>query len=186
MQRSLLRKAVIPFLLMFGTLILATLVSDALLHQFGLAWVGRWLGIPGTLLILASFLYSMRKRKNAKIRIVYGRFTRKDSAVGAIPIKPFTTELSRTSVSIGKLSRSRPNGLSEARILRRRRSGSESLRRRYGMRLKGAILAGLTSGIISERIPSRRSTRSSRISGILAGQKLPATKRTKSANCIPT
>lgn len=63
MQRSLLRKAVIPFLLMFGTLILATLVSDALLHQFGLAWVGRWLGIPGTLLILASFLYSMRKRK---------------------------------------------------------------------------------------------------------------------------
>lgn len=63
MQRSLLRKAVLPFLLMFGALILATLITDALLHQLDLAWIGRWLGIPGTLLILASFLYSMRKRK---------------------------------------------------------------------------------------------------------------------------
>ncbi len=63
MQRSLIRKEVIPFLLMFGSLILATFITDALLHQFELAWIGRWLGIPGTLLILASFLYSMRKRK---------------------------------------------------------------------------------------------------------------------------
>ncbi|MCW8905240.1 hypothetical protein [Sedimenticola sp.] len=63
MQRSLIRKEVIPFLLMFGSLILATLITDALLHQFDLAWIGRWLGIPGTLLILSSFLYSLRKRK---------------------------------------------------------------------------------------------------------------------------
>lgn len=63
MQRSLLRKEVVPFLLMFGTLILATIVSDALLHQFDLVWIGRYLGIPGTLLILLSFFYSMRKRK---------------------------------------------------------------------------------------------------------------------------
>ena len=63
MQRSLIRKEVIPFLLMFGSLILATLITDALLHQFELAWIGRWLGIPGTLLILSSFLYSLRKRK---------------------------------------------------------------------------------------------------------------------------
>ncbi len=34
-----------------------------MLHQFELAWIGRWLGIPGTLLILSSFLYSLRKRK---------------------------------------------------------------------------------------------------------------------------
>ena len=52
-----------PFLLMFGFLILATLITDAVLHQFELAWVGRWLGIPGTLLILSSFFYSLRKRK---------------------------------------------------------------------------------------------------------------------------
>jgi hypothetical protein len=63
MERSLISKEVIPFLLMFGTLILATIVSDALLHYFDLVWIGRYLGIPGTLLILASFLYSMRKRK---------------------------------------------------------------------------------------------------------------------------
>jgi hypothetical protein len=63
MDNSLIRKEVLPFVLMFGSLIAATLVSDALLHQLDLVWIGRWLGIPGTLLILASFLYSMRKRK---------------------------------------------------------------------------------------------------------------------------
>ena len=63
MERSLIRKEVLPFLLMFGSLLLATIVVDALLHRFDLVWIGRWLGIPGTILILASFLYSMRKRK---------------------------------------------------------------------------------------------------------------------------
>jgi len=48
---------------MFGSLIVVTIITDALLHQFGLVWIGRWLGIPGTILILTSFLYSMRKRK---------------------------------------------------------------------------------------------------------------------------
>jgi len=63
MERSLIRKEVLPFLAMFGSLILATAVTDALLHQFELVWIGRWLGIPGTILILLSFFYSMRKRK---------------------------------------------------------------------------------------------------------------------------
>ena len=63
MERSLISKEVIPFLLIFGTLILATIVSDALLHHFDLVWIGRYLGIPGTLLILLSLFYSMRKRK---------------------------------------------------------------------------------------------------------------------------
>ena len=67
MERSLISKEVIPFLLMFGTLILATIVSDALLHYFDLVWVGRYLGIPGTLLILLSLFYSMRKRKLVSI-----------------------------------------------------------------------------------------------------------------------
>ena len=48
---------------MFGSLILATIITDALLHRYELVWVGRWLGIPGVILILSSFLYSMRKRK---------------------------------------------------------------------------------------------------------------------------
>jgi hypothetical protein len=63
MQRSLIRKEVVPFLIMFGSLLVATAVGDALLHLSGQAWIGRYLGIPGTLLILLSFLYSMRKRK---------------------------------------------------------------------------------------------------------------------------
>jgi cytochrome b561 len=33
------------------------------LHVFNLVWIGRYLGIVGTLLILASFRYSLRKRK---------------------------------------------------------------------------------------------------------------------------
>ena len=63
MERSLIRKEVFPFLAMFGSLIVATIITDALLHQFELVWIGRWLGIPGTILILLSFFYSMRKRK---------------------------------------------------------------------------------------------------------------------------
>jgi hypothetical protein len=63
MERSLINKEVIPFLKMFGALILATIITDVLLHQFELVWIGRWLGIPGTILILLSFFYSMRKRK---------------------------------------------------------------------------------------------------------------------------
>ena len=63
MQRSILRKEVLPFLVMFGSLIAATIIADALLHLFDLVWIGRYLGIPGTILILLSFFYSMRKRK---------------------------------------------------------------------------------------------------------------------------
>ncbi len=63
MERSLISKEVMPFLLSFVALIAATAIVDALLHLSGLTWIGRWLGIPGVLLILLSFLYSMRKRK---------------------------------------------------------------------------------------------------------------------------
>jgi hypothetical protein len=63
MNRSIVRKEVVPFLLLFGSLIVATAIADALLHAFGFYWIGRYLGIPGTILILLSFFYSMRKRK---------------------------------------------------------------------------------------------------------------------------
>jgi hypothetical protein len=63
MDRSLVRKEVLPFLLMFVALIAATIVIDVLLHRVELVWIGRYLGIPGTLMILLSFFYSMRKRK---------------------------------------------------------------------------------------------------------------------------
>lgn len=41
----------------------ATILGDFILHRFGLVWVGRYMGIPGTLLIVLSLLYSLRKRK---------------------------------------------------------------------------------------------------------------------------
>lgn len=62
-RSSLFTREVIPFLALFAALIVATIVFDALLHLFDLVWVGRYLGIPGTLFILMSFVYSLRKRK---------------------------------------------------------------------------------------------------------------------------
>jgi len=60
---SLLRHEVLPFLGSFAALVLGALAIDGLLHLFDLLWVGRWLGIPGTLLIIGSTAYSLRKRK---------------------------------------------------------------------------------------------------------------------------
>ncbi len=60
---SLLTHEVLPFALSLLALALATIAIDALLHVFDRVWVGRYLGIPGTLLIIASFGYSLRKRK---------------------------------------------------------------------------------------------------------------------------
>lgn len=63
MERSLVREEVLPFAALLGSLVLATIIADALLHQLGLVWIGRYLGIPGTIFILLSFFYSLRKRK---------------------------------------------------------------------------------------------------------------------------
>lgn len=59
----LLHREVLPFLASFAALALFALAIDGLLHFLDLLWVGRWLGIPGTLLIIASAVYSLRKRK---------------------------------------------------------------------------------------------------------------------------
>jgi hypothetical protein len=61
------RREVLPFLLMFGALAAVALLFDALLRALGAAWIARYLGIPGTLLILGSFGYSLRKRKAIRI-----------------------------------------------------------------------------------------------------------------------
>lgn len=63
MKISLWRKHVLPFTLLLGLLVAITLAGDYVLHRFNLVWVGRYLGIPGTLLIVGSLVYSMRKRK---------------------------------------------------------------------------------------------------------------------------
>src|SRR5512144_3072143 len=63
MQARLLRREVLPFLASFVALALVSLLADALLHLLNAVWIGRYLGIPGTLLILGSIGYSLRKRK---------------------------------------------------------------------------------------------------------------------------
>ena len=63
MKKSLWGRHVLPFILLLGLLAAATLAGDYALHRLNLVWVGRYLGIPGTLLIIASMVYSMRKRK---------------------------------------------------------------------------------------------------------------------------
>lgn len=60
---SLWRRHILPFTLLVTLLGVATVIGDYLLHRLNLVWVGRYLGIPGTLLIIGSLLYSLRKRK---------------------------------------------------------------------------------------------------------------------------
>lgn len=60
---SLWRRHILPFTLLVTLLGVATVIGDYLLHRLNLVWVGRYLGIPGTLLIIGSLVYSLRKRK---------------------------------------------------------------------------------------------------------------------------
>jgi hypothetical protein len=62
-RSSLLSREVLPFALMLLALLGAALAVDAGLHLAGLVWIGRYLGIPGVLLILVSSAYSLRKHK---------------------------------------------------------------------------------------------------------------------------
>ncbi len=63
MKARLISREVLPFCLALAALGAAALLLDALLHVFDAVWIGRYLGIPGTLLIIGSFGYSLRKRK---------------------------------------------------------------------------------------------------------------------------
>ena len=63
MKASLISREVLPFYLALLALGAAALLLDALLHWFDAVWIGRYLGIPGTLLIVGSFGFSLRKRK---------------------------------------------------------------------------------------------------------------------------
>lgn len=63
MKARLFSREVLPFYGALIALVAVTLLGDAALHLMNAAWIGRWLGIPGTLLILGSLGYSLRKRK---------------------------------------------------------------------------------------------------------------------------
>jgi hypothetical protein len=66
-KARLLSREVLPHFLAFAALVAATLAIDVALHLLGAVWVGRYLGIPGVLLIVGSFVYSLRKRKLIKL-----------------------------------------------------------------------------------------------------------------------
>ncbi|MEI6668385.1 MAG: hypothetical protein WCP29_09540 [Acidobacteriota bacterium] len=54
---------IIPSALIYGALVAAALVIDVALHAGNLIWVGRYLGMIGSVTIVVSFAYSLRKRR---------------------------------------------------------------------------------------------------------------------------
>ena len=67
LKARLFSHEVLPHLFAFAALVAATLLIDLGLHLLGAVWVGRYLGIPGVMLIVGSFGYSLRKRKLIKL-----------------------------------------------------------------------------------------------------------------------
>lgn len=63
MRVRLLQREVLPFLLSLAALAVVALLLDGLLHLLDMVWIGRYLGIPGALLIIGSFGYALRERK---------------------------------------------------------------------------------------------------------------------------
>ena len=66
MRRSVTVKYVLPFLQWFGLMVVIAILIDYILHRLNLLSIGYWLSYPGTLLIILSFIYSLRKRKIIK------------------------------------------------------------------------------------------------------------------------
>jgi len=54
---------IVPSAALFVSLLVAAVLVDYVFHVLHLARVGRYLGVVGSFLILASFVYSLRKRK---------------------------------------------------------------------------------------------------------------------------
>ncbi len=59
---SYLARRVVPSVVWYALLVAAALAADFGLHRLRLFWVGRYLGIAGSILILLGFIYSLRKR----------------------------------------------------------------------------------------------------------------------------
>ena len=62
MKIGLLIREIMPFYFRLMVLAAVTLFIDLILHLTDLVWIGRYLGIPGVILILLSFGHSLRKR----------------------------------------------------------------------------------------------------------------------------
>jgi len=63
MRAHLVSREVVRFYLALAALLALAVLADAALHMLNAVWIGRYLAAPGTLLIVGSFWYSLRKRK---------------------------------------------------------------------------------------------------------------------------
>lgn len=63
MKLSIFIKQVLPFLFLYSLMIFVTIIIDYILHYAQLVFIGRYLGLIGTCIIIISFVYSLRKRK---------------------------------------------------------------------------------------------------------------------------
>lgn len=59
---GLIVREILPFYFRLVVLAVVTLFIDLILHLSDMVWIGRYLGIPGILLILLSFGHSLRKQ----------------------------------------------------------------------------------------------------------------------------
>jgi hypothetical protein len=66
MKRSVFAKYVLPFIQWFVLMVLIAIAIDYFFHRYQMVYVGRYLGYIGTLVIILSFVYSLRKRKIIK------------------------------------------------------------------------------------------------------------------------
>ena len=63
MKQPLVVKYVLPFIQWYALMILIAIGIDYILHRLQLVYIGRSLGYAGTIIIIISFVYSLRKRK---------------------------------------------------------------------------------------------------------------------------
>ncbi len=63
MTRSIFSRYVLPFIQWFALMVLIAIAIDYFFHRFQIVAVGRYLGFVGTVVIILSFVYSLRKRK---------------------------------------------------------------------------------------------------------------------------
>lgn len=66
MAFRLVIKKTLPFVLIYLSLLIIAVSLHLFLHSSGYKWLLRYIGIAGTLLIVFSFAYSLRKRKVIK------------------------------------------------------------------------------------------------------------------------
>jgi hypothetical protein len=59
-------KYVLPFIHWYAFMIFFAIVIDYFLHRFQLVGVGRYFGFIGSMLLIVSFIYSLRKRRIVK------------------------------------------------------------------------------------------------------------------------